>query len=174
MLTLLPSGTIRSRTTEWCDPIPCEGDELGLSRARTVRRAPRNGGRGRACMGTKPLSAPKTSPVKDSQYLLDVTKSDPALGSYVQQRGNVALRALLTDGAAFCAFLSRGGGIDAALTSVAIGAKSVESQTHLPMKVVTFNTMEAAALLKLCPSDQKLLPASDRSNVRALGRALAK
>jgi hypothetical protein len=42
------------------------------------------------------------------------------------------------------------------------------------MKVVTFNTMEAVALLILCPSDQKLLPASDRSNVRALGRALAK
>lgn len=112
--------------------------------------------------------------MKDSQYLLDVTKADPALGSYVHQHANVALRALLTDGAAFCAFLRRGGGIDATLTSVAIAAKSVESTTHLPMKVVTFNTMEAVALLTLCPSDQKLLPASDRSKVRALGRALAR
>jgi hypothetical protein len=124
--------------------------------------------------GTKALSPPKTSPVKDSRYLLDVTNVDPALASYVQQRGNVALRALLTDGSAFCAFLSRGGGVDAALTSVAIGAKSVEAHTHLPMKIVTFNTMEAVALLALCPSDQKLLPASDRSRIRALQRALAK
>ena len=120
------------------------------------------------------MTAPKTTPVKDSQYLLDVTKADPALGTYVQDHGNVALRALLTDGAAFCAFLKRGGGIDAALTSVAIGAKSVEAQTHLPLKVVTFNTMEAVALLTLCPSEQKLLPATDRSKIRALGRALAK
>lgn len=124
--------------------------------------------------GTKALSPPKTSAVKDSQYLLDVTNVDPALGSYVQQRGNTALRALLTDGSAFCAFLSRGGGVDAALTSVAIGAKSVEARTHLPMKIVTFNTMEAVALLTLCPSDQKLLPAADRSRIRALQRALNK
>ena len=86
----------------------------------------------------------------------------------------MALRALLTDGAAFCAFLLRGGGIDRALTSVAMGAKSVESQTHLPMKVVTFNTMEAVALLTLCPSERKLIPASDRVKIRTLGRALAK
>jgi hypothetical protein len=122
----------------------------------------------------KPLAGPKTSAAKDSQYLLDVAKADPALSSYVQQHGNVALRALLTDGAAFCAFLTRGGGIDAALTSVAIGARSVESQTHLPLKVVTFNTMEAVALLTLCSSDQKLIPASDRAKIRKLGRALSK
>jgi hypothetical protein len=128
---------------------------------------------GGASWGAKPLTAPKTTPVKDSQYLLDVTKADSALGTYVQQRGDVALRALLTDGAAFCAFLKRGGGIDAALTSVAVGAKSVEPQTHLPLKVKTFNTMEAVALLTLCPSEQRLLPASDRSKIRALGRALA-
>jgi hypothetical protein len=131
-------------------------------------------GMGSPSWGAKPLTGPKTSPTKDSQYLLDVAKADPALGSYVQQRGNVALRALLTDGAAFCAFLRRGGGIDSALTSVAIGAKSVESQTHLPMKVVTFNTMEAVALLRLCPSEQKLIPASDRAKIKMLGRALAK
>jgi hypothetical protein len=129
---------------------------------------------GNQSWGAKPLTGPKTSVTKDSQYLLDVAKADSALGSYVQERGNVALRALLTDGAAFCAFLGRGGGIDNALTSVAIGARTVESQTHLPMKVVTFNTMEAVALLTLCPSEQKLIPASDRTKIRALGRALAK
>ncbi len=122
----------------------------------------------------KPLIAPKTTPAKDSQYLLDVTKADPALGTYVQNHGNVALRALLTDGAAFCAFLRRGGGIDAALTSVAVGAKSVEARTHLPLKVVTFNTIEGVALVTLCPSEQRLLPASDRSKIRALGGALAR
>ena len=42
---------------------------------------------------------------------------------------------MLTDGAAFCAFLRRGGGIDSALTEVALGAHSVESQTHLPADV---------------------------------------
>jgi hypothetical protein len=122
----------------------------------------------------KPLRSPKTTAVKDSQYLLDVAKADPTLGTYVQQRGNVALRALLTDGAAFCAFLSRGGGIDKALTSVAIGARSVESQTHLPMKVATFNAMEAVALLTLCPSEQRLIPASDVVKIRRLGAALSK
>jgi hypothetical protein len=121
----------------------------------------------------KPLTGPKTSATKDSNYLLDVAKADPALASYVQQRGNVALRALLTDGAAFCAFLQRGGGIDAALTSVAIGARSVEAQTHLPLKVVTFNTMEAVALITLCPSEQKLIPAADRQKIRKLGHALS-
>jgi hypothetical protein len=122
----------------------------------------------------KPLRGPKTTAVKDSEYLLDVAKADSALGTYVQQRGNVALRALLTDGAAFCAFLGRGGGIDQALTSVALGARSVESQTHLPMKVATFNAMEAVALLTLCPSEQKLLPASDVAKIRKLGVALTK
>jgi hypothetical protein len=123
---------------------------------------------------SKPLAGPKTTAAKDSQYLLDVAKVDPALSSYVQQHGNVALRALLTDGAAFCAFLSRGGGIDAALTSVAVGARSVEAQTHLPLKVLTFNTMEAVALLTLCPADQKLIPAADRAKIRKLGRAVSR
>jgi hypothetical protein len=124
--------------------------------------------------GSKPLRSPKTTAVKDSHYLLDVARADPTLGTYVQQRGNVALRALLTDGAAFCAFLRRGGGIDNALTSVAIGARSVESRTHLPMKVATFNAMEAVALLTLCPSEQKLLPAFDVAKIRRLGAALTK
>ena len=119
-----------------------------------------------------PLRAPKTSPAQDAGYLTDVAKADPDLESYLQAGGNVALRALLTDGSAFCAFLRRGGGIDKAMVSVAVGARSVESQTHLPTTVKTFNTVEAVALLTLCPSDQTLIPASVRSKIRKLGRAL--
>lgn len=120
------------------------------------------------------LESPKTSTTQDTHYLADVAKADPALASYVQQQGDVALRALLTDGAAFCAFLHRGGGIDDAMLSVAAGAKSVQSQTHLPSTVTTFNTLDAVALLTLCPADQKLVPASVRSKLRALGTSLAK
>jgi hypothetical protein len=120
------------------------------------------------------LKGPKTSSPQNTQYLADVAKADPPLATYIQQRGNVALRALLTDGTAFCAFLHRGGGLDSAIVSVAIGARSVESQTHLPSNVSTFNTMEAVALVVLCPSDQKLVPASVRSKIRSLTRELAK
>jgi hypothetical protein len=91
----------------------------------------------------------------------------------VQAQGNVALRALLTDGSAFCAFLGRGGGIDNAMASVVIGARSVEPQTHLPSTVTTFNAIDAVALLTLCPSEQKLVPAQDRAKIRQLGNALA-
>jgi hypothetical protein len=122
---------------------------------------------------SSPLTAPKTSAAQDGQFLTDVTEADPALATYEQQQGNTALRALLTDGSAFCAFLQRGGGIDNALASVAVGARDGESQTHLPLSVTTFNTVEAVALLELCPSDQKLLPASERSKIRQLGDALA-
>jgi hypothetical protein len=118
------------------------------------------------------LKVPKTTPSQDNEYLADVAKADPALATYVQNQGNVALRAMLTDGAAFCAFLHRGGGIDNALVSVAVGAKSVESQTQLPETVATFNSMEAVALLTLCPSDQALVPPSVRQRVHQLGRAL--
>jgi len=121
-----------------------------------------------------PLSAPRTSPTQDSEYLADVAKADPTLATYIQQQGDVGLRAVLTDGTAFCAFLQRGGGIDDALVSVAMGARSVEAQTQLPETVTTFNTMEAVALLKLCPSDQRLVPASVRSRVDALGAALGR
>jgi hypothetical protein len=124
--------------------------------------------------GSGALAVPRTSPAEDNLYLADVTKADEDLIPYVQKRGNVALRVLLTDGAAFCAFLPRGGGIDNALTSLAVAARSVESQTHLPLKVATFNTMEAVALLTLCPSEQKLLPAADRSRIRTLGQELTK
>jgi hypothetical protein len=121
-----------------------------------------------------PLSAPKTSVVQDAQFLTKVTEADPALATYEQQKGNVALRALLTDGSAFCAFLQRGAGINSALTSLAIGARGGEAKTHLPLSVTTFNTIEAVALLTLCSHDQKLLPPSDRSKIRKLGDALAK
>lgn len=120
-----------------------------------------------------PLSAPRTSFAQDGQYFTDVTEADPALATYEQQQGNVALRALLTDGSAFCALLQRGGGIDEALVDEAVGARSEESQTHLPLSVTTFNAIEAVALLTLCPSEQKLLPATERSRIRALGDTLA-
>ncbi len=92
----------------------------------------------------------------------------------MEQRGEVALRAMLTDGAAFCAFLRRGGGTDNAMVSVAVGAQSVESRTHLPSSVTTYNAIEAVALLVLCPSEQDLVPVSDRSRIHELSEALAK
>lgn len=121
-----------------------------------------------------PLQSPNVTPSQESQYLTDVMEADSTLATYAQDQGNVALRALLTDGSAFCAFLQRGGGLDNAMVSVAIGARGVESQTHLPSTVATFNTIEAVALLTLCPSEQDLVPTSDRSRIRQLGEALAK
>jgi hypothetical protein len=120
------------------------------------------------------LSAPKTSFAQDTKYLTNITMADPALTKYEQKQGNVALRALLTDGSAFCALLKRGGGIDEALVAEASGVRSTESQTHLPLSVTTFNTIESVALLTLCPSEQKLVPRSVRSKISALGKALAK
>lgn len=121
-----------------------------------------------------PLSAPKASVAQESQYLTDVTEVDPALETYVRQQSDVALRTFLTDGSAFCAFLKHGGGIDTAMVSVAIGARSVESKTHLPLTVKTFNAVDAVALLALCPAEQQLVPASDRARIRNLDSALAK
>jgi hypothetical protein len=118
------------------------------------------------------LAAPKTSEAQDAEYLADVAQADSALGSYIQEQGNVALQALLTDGSAFCAFLQRGGGIDNAMASLVIGANGVESQTHLPSTVTTFNTIDVVALLTLCPSEQSLVPASDQAKIRNLGKAL--
>jgi hypothetical protein len=120
-----------------------------------------------------PLSAPKTSVAQDAQFLTKVTQADSALATYEQEKGKVALRALLTDGSAFCAFLQRGAGIDNALAAVAVGARGEEAKTHLPLSVTTFNSIEAVALLTLCPHDQKLLPAADRSKLHKLGNALA-
>jgi len=119
-----------------------------------------------------PLTAPKTSTLQDTQYLADVAQADGALASYIQTQGNAALQALLTDGSAFCAFLQRDGGIDEAMAALADGARGVEAQTHLPMTVATFNTIDAVALLTLCPSEQRLLPKADQAKISQLGREL--
>ena len=122
--------------------------------------------------GPAPLVGPRTSAVQDGRYLTDVAQADSDLATYVQDNGNVALKAMLTDGAAFCAFLRRGGGIDNALTEVALGAHSVESQTHLPANVRTFNTLESVALIVLCPGEQHLVPSSVRTKLSRLAAAL--
>jgi hypothetical protein len=119
------------------------------------------------------LKAPNTSVVQDGQFFTDVAEADSTLATYQRQQGNVALRALLTDGSAFCSLLQRGGGIDNALVTLALGARSDETQTHLPLSVTTFNTIESVSLLTLCPSNLKLLPASDQSKIRSLGITLA-
>ena len=121
-----------------------------------------------------PLKAPETSVEQDGQFFTDVTEADPALVTYEQQHGNVALRALLTDGSAFCSLLQRGGGIDNALLALAVGARSDESETNLPLSVTTFNTIESVALLTLCPANLKRLPGPDQIKVRNLGAALAR
>jgi hypothetical protein len=123
---------------------------------------------------TTPLSVPKTNTVQDSAYLEDVAKADSALAVYVQQQGATALRTMLTDGSAFCAFLQRDRSVNDAISAVAVGAQSVESKTHLPLEVRTFNTMEAVALLTLCSPEQSLLPSDDRAKIRSLGAALNK
>jgi len=119
-----------------------------------------------------PLVGPKTTPAQDTQFITDVTKADSNLATYAQQQGDVALQAMLTDGTGFCAFLRRDGSIDQAILDTAVGAKSLESQTHLPYSVATFNTLEAVALLALCPSEQSLVPASVRAKIHRLGSAL--
>ena len=121
-----------------------------------------------------PLRAPRTSAAQDTKFFTDVAEADPKLAAYEQKQENVALRALLTDGSAFCALLKRGGGLDAALVEEATGARGTETQTHLPLSVTTFNTIESVALLALCPSEQKLLPASVRAKIRNLGKSLGK
>ena len=121
-----------------------------------------------------PLSAPRTSISQDELFFSDVTEADPSLASYEKVHGNVALRALLTDGTAFCALVRRDRTIDQALVDEATGARGTEAQTGLPLSVRTFNTIEAVALLTLCPSEQALLPAADASRIRALGDQLAR
>ena len=123
---------------------------------------------------SSPLRAPKTSNAQDTTYFTDVAEADPALASYEQNQENVALRALLTDGSAFCALLQRARNLNDALVEEASGARSTEAQTHLPLSVTTFNTIESVSLLTLCPSEQKLLPASVRSKIRTLKKAFAK
>jgi hypothetical protein len=146
---------------------------LGLVGCSESAAAATSTGSPKSSRSSAPLVAPKTSVAQDRKYLTNVTVADPGLVSYEQKQGNVAFRALLTDGSAFCALLKRGGGIDEALVDEASGVRSTESQTHLPLKVATFNTVEAVALLTLCPSEQKLVPASVRSKIHSLGKALA-
>ena len=55
-----------------------------------------------------------------------------------------------------------------------VGAKSLESTTHLPYSVATFNTLEAVALLTLCPAEQSLVPSSVRTKIHRLGSALGR
>jgi hypothetical protein len=121
---------------------------------------------------TGPLEAPAATSGQEAEYLTDISEADPTLATYAESQSDVGARALLTDGSAFCAFLKRDGNVDDALVSLAVGARSVQNQTHLPLGVTTFNTIEAVALLTLCPAEQSLLPASDRSRINQLGRAL--
>jgi hypothetical protein len=121
-----------------------------------------------------PLRAPRTTDAQDTKFFTDVAEADPALASYEQKQQNVALRALLTDGSAFCALLTHEKELDAALVEEANGARSSEAQTHLPLSVTTFNTIESVALLTLCPTEQKLLPSSVRAKIRSLGKSLGK
>ena len=123
---------------------------------------------------SRPLRPPKTTDAQDTRYFTDVAEADPALGSYEQTQENVALRALLTDGSAFCALLERERNLNAALVAEATGARSTEAQTHLPLSVTTFNTIESVSLLTLCPSEQKLLPAPVRAKIRRLAKTFAK
>ena len=123
---------------------------------------------------SSPLRAPKTTDAQDTTYFTDLAEADPALASYEQKQQNVALRALLTDGSAFCALLQRARNLNDALVEEASGARSTEAQTHLPLSVTTFNAIESVSLLTLCPSEQKLLPASVRTKIRALKKAFAK
>jgi hypothetical protein len=125
-----------------------------------------------SAQGATPLRAPKTTGAQDTKFFTDVAQADPALASYEQKQGNVALRALLTDGSAFCALLTRAGGLDEALVDEATGARGTEAQTHLPLSVATFNSIESVALLTLCPSEQKRLPKAVRTKIRSLGGSL--
>lgn len=154
------------------------GAAAGCSSASGTTRAAAAPPTGRAASTPSPagpggsLQAPKTTPLQDTRYLSDLARTDPSLESYVNANGDVALKALITDGSAFCAFLQRDGTIDDAMTSVAIGANGVESETHLPMSVQTFNAMDAVALIDLCPTEQKLLPPASRQHVQALQKSL--
>ena len=116
----------------------------------------------------------KTTVAQDQGFFTEVTKADPKLATYAQQQGNMALQALLTAGSAFCVLLKQGGGIDKALVGVAEGVRDTQSQTNFPLSVTSLNTVEAVSLLTLCPSEQRLVPASVRSKIRTLRAELAK
>jgi hypothetical protein len=150
-------------------PTASRADAVGGS----GRSAPRPSASQAEVPTTGPLRAPKTNPAQDGRYFTDLARTDPALANYVNSDGNAALRAMLTDGSAFCAFLSRGGGIDAAMADVVVGARSVEGQTHLPATVTTFNAIDAVALLDLCPGEQRLVPPVDRHHLHELAAYLS-
>lgn len=118
------------------------------------------------------LRAPKTSTAQDARYLTDLAEVDSDLVTYVDKYGNSALHGMLADGLAFCAILRRGGGIDNALVNEAEGARADEKQTHLPLSVHTFNTLESLALIDLCPGEQRRVPASVRAELSQLGGSL--
>ena len=63
-----------------------------------------------------------------------MAEADPKLAAYEQKQGNVALRALLTDGSAFCALLKRGGGLDDALVEEATGAGARSPRPIFPCR----------------------------------------
>jgi hypothetical protein len=128
---------------------------------------------GSSTTGPGPLVAPATSPQLDAKYLSDVAAADSALGTYIQTYGDTAVRTLLTDGGAFCAFLAKGGGLDQAMSSVVIGANGVEGQTHLPQNVTTYNAIDGVALVVLCPDEQSRLPAAARGTINQLQRQLS-
>jgi hypothetical protein len=145
--------------------------EIGPAAGSTVATSDSSSARNPS---TASPSGPKTSFGQDTKFFTDVSEADPGLVGYEQRQGNVALRALLTDGSAFCALLQHSRGIDEALVAEAEGVRNTESQTHLPLSVTTFNTIESVALLTLCPAEQRLLPTADRSRIRQLGAAMAK
>jgi hypothetical protein len=123
--------------------------------------------------GSPTLPGSTGSVIADGKFLAEVTEADPSLASYEKKSGNVALRALLTDGTAFCSFLKSDGDIDDAMVSVVTGAQQEESTTKLPMSVTTFNAVDAVALLTLCPSLETSVPRSDLAKIRKLGASLA-
>ena len=119
------------------------------------------------------LTAPSTTLAQDTKFFTDVTDADAGLATYEKTYSELALRAMLTDGSAFCAFLHRDRSIDPALVSVVVGARGVESSTHLPLTIATFNALDAVSLLTLCPSEQSLVPRADLVKIEELGATLA-
>jgi predicted solute-binding protein len=69
--------------------------------------------------------------------------------------------------------LNRDKDIDTAMVSVAVGARQVEPQTHLPLSVTTFNAVDSVALVTLCPSLESVVPQSDLKKIRKLSAELA-
>lgn len=148
------------------------GTRSGAAAATTRSSSSSHHSNASASGPAKGLALPRTSSTQDAHYLTDVAEADPALATYGKKQGNLALRTLLTDGAAFCALLKRAKGIDEALVAEADGARGTETQTSLPLSVTTFNTIEAVALVTLCPSELTRVPSAARARIRSLGAHL--